>query len=172
MAQVQIHARGNMSVNERDDLVKAVEREILAMNSEHGELRSVYSVTKADIGGRSGGEELAEDVIGTIALEFGDWDKRRKVDAILDDIRTRTAPIPGIQIELTKEDGGPGGGKAVALQLTSPDFVALEAAADIVRKKLEIHAWPGRRAGFAARSPASNGSSMSIVPRPRNTASM
>jgi multidrug efflux pump len=137
VAQVQIHARGNMSVNERDDLVKAVEREILAMNSEHRELRSVYSVTKADIGGRSGGEELAEDVIGTIALEFGDWDKRRKVDTILEDIRTRTAPIPGIQIELTKDDGGPGGGKAVALQLTSPDFVALEAAADIVRKKLE-----------------------------------
>ncbi len=137
VAQVQIHARGNMSVNERDDLVKAVEREILAMNSEHRELRSVYSVTKADIGGRSGGEELAEDVIGTIALEFGDWDKRRKVDTILEDIRTRTAPIPGIRIELTKDDGGPGGGKAVALQLTSPNFAALEAAADIVRKKLE-----------------------------------
>ena len=137
VAQVQIHARGNMSVNERDDLVKAVEREILAMNGEHRELRSVYSVTKADIGGRSGGEELAEDVIGTIALEFGDWDKRRNVDTILEDIRTRTAPISGIQIELTKEDGGPGGGKAVALQLTSPDFAALEAAADIVRKKLE-----------------------------------
>ena len=137
VAQVQIHARGNMSVNERDDLVKAVEREILVMNSEHRELRSVYSVTKADIGGRSGGEELAEDVIGTIALEFGDWDKRRKVDTILEDIRTRTAPISGIQIELTKEDGGPGGGKAVALQLTSPDFTALEAAAEIVRKKLE-----------------------------------
>lgn len=137
VAQVQIHARGNMSVNERDDLVKAVEREILAMNSEHRELRSVYSVTKADIGGRSGGEELAEDVIGTIALEFGDWDKRRKVDAILDDIRTRTAPIPGLRIELTKDDGGPGGGKAVALQLTSPDFAALETAADIVRKKLD-----------------------------------
>jgi multidrug efflux pump len=137
VAQVQIHARGNMSVNERDDLVKAVEREILAMNSEHRELRSVYSVTKADIGGRSGGEELAEDVIGTIALEFGDWDKRRKVDTILEDIRARTAPIPGLQIELTKDDGGPGGGKAVALQLTSPDFVALEAAANIVRKKLE-----------------------------------
>ena len=137
VAQVQIHARGNMSVNERNDLVKAVEREILAMNSEHKELRSVYSVTKADIGGRSGGEELAEDVIGTIALEFGDWDQRRKVDTILADIRTRTAPIPGIRIELTKDDGGPGGGKAVALQLTSPDFAALEAAADIVRKKLE-----------------------------------
>jgi multidrug efflux pump len=137
VAQVQIHARGNMSVNERDELVKAVEREILTMNSEHRELRSVYSVTKADVGGRSGGEELAEDVIGTIALEFGDWDKRRKVDTILEDIRTRTAPIPGLRIELTKDDGGPGGGKAVALQLTSPDFVALEAAADIVRKKLD-----------------------------------
>ncbi len=64
-----------MSINERDDLVKSVEREVLAINAEHHELRSVYSVTKADVGGRSGGEELAEDVIGTITLEFGDWDK-------------------------------------------------------------------------------------------------
>jgi multidrug efflux pump len=136
-AQVQIHARGNMSVNERDGLVKAVEREILTLDSERPELRSVYSVTKADVGGRSGGEELAEDVIGTITLEFDDWDKRRKVDRILSEIRERTAPIPGIRIELTKEDGGPGAGKAISLQLTSPDFAALEAAADIVRRKLE-----------------------------------
>ena len=50
---------------------------------------------------------------------------------------SRTAPIPGDGVELTKEDGGPGGGKAVSLQLTSPDFAALEAAADIVRKKLK-----------------------------------
>ncbi len=137
LAQVQVHARGNMSVKERDDLVKAVEREILALNSEHHELRSVYSVTRADVGGRSGGQELAEDVIGTIALEFGDWDERRKVDTILSDIRERTAPIPGIRIELTKEEGGPGGGKAVAIQLTSNDFPALESAAEIVRNKLE-----------------------------------
>ncbi|WP_119301288.1 efflux RND transporter permease subunit [Dongia deserti] len=136
-AQVQIHARGNMSVKERDDLVKAVEREILALNSEHHELRSVYSVTRADVGGRSGGQELAEDVIGTIALEFGDWDKRRSVDMILSEIRERTAPIPGIRIELTEEEGGPGGGKPVSIQLTSTDFVALEAATEIVRKKLE-----------------------------------
>lgn len=136
-AQIQIHARGNMSVNERDQLVKAVEREVLAINGEHHEIRSIYSVTKADVGGRSGGEELAEDVIGTITLEFGDWDKRRKVDAILSEIRGRTAPIPGIQIELTKEDGGPGAGKAVSLQLTSADFAALEAAAAIIRTKLE-----------------------------------
>lgn len=136
-AQVQVHARGNMSVNERDNLVKAVEREILAINSKHREMRSIYSVTRADVGGRSGGEELAEDVIGTITLEFDDWDKRRKVDTVLSDIRERTASIPGIQIELTKEEGGPGGGKAVSVQLTSPDFAALEVAADIVRKKLE-----------------------------------
>jgi multidrug efflux pump len=137
VAQVQIHARGNMSVNERDGLVKAVERQVLAINAEHHDLNSIYSVTKADVGGRSGGEELAEDVIGTITLEFADWDQRRKVDTILSDIRDRTAPIPGIRIELTKDEGGPSGGKAVSLQLTSINFAALEKAADLVRKKLD-----------------------------------
>lgn len=136
-AQVQIHARGNMSVAERNDLVKRVEAEILAVNAGGSEIRSVYSVTKADVGGRSGGQELAEDVIGTITLEFGDWDKRRKVDAILSDIRERTAPIPGIQIELAEEEGGPSGGKPIHLQLTASDFAALEQAAASVRAKLE-----------------------------------
>jgi multidrug efflux pump len=136
-AQVQVHARGNMSVAERNDLVKAVEREIITLNTQHHELNSIYSVTKADVGGRSGGEELAEDVIGYVTLEFGDWGKRRAVDTILGDIRERTAVIPGIQVELTKEEGGPSGGKPVSLQLTSTDFVALETAADIVRRKLE-----------------------------------
>ncbi|HEY1384808.1 MAG TPA: efflux RND transporter permease subunit [Dongiaceae bacterium] len=137
VAQVQIHARGNMSINERDALVKAVERQVLAINAEHHDLNSIYSVTKADVGGRSGGEELAEDVIGTITLEFADWDKRRKVDTILSEVRDRTAPIPGIRIELTKDEGGPSGGKAVSLQLTSTNFAALEKAADLVRRKLD-----------------------------------
>lgn len=126
-----------MSVLERDALVKRVETEVLAVNAQHGEIRSVYSVTKADVGGRSGGQELAEDVIGTITLEFGDWDKRRKVDTIVNDIRERVAPIPGIQIQIAEEDGGPGEGKPVHLQLTSVDFAALEQAAAIIRAKLD-----------------------------------
>lgn len=136
-AQVQIHARGNMSVAERHNLVKSVEAEILAVNAGKNEIRSIYGVTKADVGGRSGGQELAEDVIGVITLEFGDWDKRRKVDEILGEVREKTAPIPGIRIELTEEEGGPSGGKPIHLQLTSLDFAALEQAAAIVRAKLE-----------------------------------
>jgi multidrug efflux pump len=136
-AQVQIHARGNMSVSERHDLVKSVEAQILAVNARGNEIRSIYSVTKADVGGRSGGQELAEDVIGMVTLEFGDWDKRRKVDAILGEIREKTAPIPGIQIEVTEEEGGPSGGKPIQIQLTSLDFAALEQAAGLVRQKLE-----------------------------------
>jgi len=136
-AQVQIHARGNMSVSERHDLVKSVEAQILAVNARGSEIRSIYSVTKADVGGRSGGQELAEDVIGMVTLEFGDWDKRRKVDAILGEIREKTAPIPGIQIEVTEEEGGPSGGKPIQIQLTSLDFTALEQAAGLVRQKLE-----------------------------------
>src|SRR5690606_33133702 len=136
-AQVQIHARGNMSVSERHDLVKSVEAQILAVNARGNEIRSIYSVTKADVGGRSGGQELAEDANGMVTLEFGDWDKRRKVDAILGEIREKTAPIPGIQIEVTEEEGGPSGGKPIKIQLTSLDFTALEQAAGLVRQKLE-----------------------------------
>lgn len=112
MASVLIHARGNLSVYEKDALVRDVEEKILDIDG----VKTFYT--------RSGkaaqqGSELAEDVIGQIQLEFKDWDQRRKADAILDDIRQRTAGIAGLHIETQKQEGGPPSGKDVQIQIGS-----------------------------------------------------
>ena len=113
-ALIQVHARGDLSVHEKDAIVRQVEQRVLDME----ELQSVY--------GRSfnsaSGQNMAEDVIGIIQLEFIDWDQRRPAVAILDEMRQRTADIPGIQLEFRKAENGPSEGKPVQIELSARDF--------------------------------------------------
>ncbi|MCG8428591.1 MAG: efflux RND transporter permease subunit, partial [Chromatiales bacterium] len=60
-AQVQVHARGDLSVYEKDAIVRQVEQRILDME----ELRAVYSRSFNS----ASGQDLAEDVIGVVQLE-------------------------------------------------------------------------------------------------------
>jgi multidrug efflux pump len=134
---LQIHARGNLSIDERDSLVREVEDVVQSLQERNREFASVYTVVKAEVGGRAGGQELPEDVIGLITLEFADWNQRRKADAIIEEMRAGTADIAGIEVEIQKDEGGPQSGKQIHLQLSSPDHAALARAAAIVRAKLD-----------------------------------
>ncbi len=132
-AAVQIHARGNLSVDEQDALVAQVERHVLDISDERGEFVSVYT-TSGRIDNR--GEE-AEDIVGTIRIEFADWESRRPASEILDDIRERTADIPGIMIEPRKAEGGPPVGKPIHVELSANDTRLLDPAAALVRAHLD-----------------------------------
>ncbi|MBL4906034.1 MAG: efflux RND transporter permease subunit, partial [Sneathiella sp.] len=111
MALAYIHARGNMSTLEKDELVQAVEHEVLKLN----DFSSVYSKT----GGKSDGQDIAEDVIGVIQMEFKDWQDRRKATVVFDEIRQRTKHIAGITVETRQPDTGPPTGKDIQIQLSS-----------------------------------------------------
>lgn len=123
-AKLQIRARGNLSVHEMDQLVREVESRI----PDTGELKSIYAHSGAE---RNSQE--AEDIVGTISLEFADWDKRRSADAILNDIRDRTGDLAGIFIDRRKQEEGPPVGKPIHLQLTSRDSAKLEPAVEKIR---------------------------------------
>lgn len=110
-AMVNIRARGNLSVYEMDALVRKVEQRILDMQ----EVETFYTRSGINLGG----QEMAEDVIGVIQMEFVDWEQRRPANQILAEIRQRTADVPGIIIETRKQEGGPPVGKPVQLQLAS-----------------------------------------------------
>jgi len=116
-AAIQIHARGNLSIWEQDALIGEVERRILDMD----ELETVY----ARSGSGQGASDQAEDVIGTIQIEFVDWEQRRTADEIFDDIRERTADLAGIIVEPRKQESGPPGGKAIQIEIGSryPDLI-------------------------------------------------
>ena len=118
-AKLQVRARGNLSINEQDGLIREVEARILDMK----EFGSIYGRT-----GDSEQSEESEDIIGTITLEFVDWDKRRKAVEILADVRQRTENLAGIIIDRRKEEAGPPVGKAVQVELSSREPALLESA--------------------------------------------
>ena len=102
-AVVQIRARGNLSIHEQDTLVKEVEARIPRI----GEFDTVYART-----GRESNSQEAEDIIGTITLEFVDWDERRPAATILNEIKERTADLAGAGHRRTEEGGGAAGRQA------------------------------------------------------------
>ncbi|NCF09234.1 MAG: MMPL family transporter [Gammaproteobacteria bacterium] len=109
-AVLHVRARGDLSVVERDRLVREVETRILDMR----EFATIYT--------RSGTQfraEVGEDVIGLIQLEFIDWQRRRPAREILAEVRERTADLAGILIEVRKEESGPPVGKPIQLQFSS-----------------------------------------------------
>ena len=123
-AMLQVRARGNLSVEEKDALVRQVEDRILSMT----EFDSVYTRT-----GQQENSQEAEDIIGTIALELADWQFRRPARAILAEIEQRTADLAGIIVDERQQEHGPPVGKPVQLQLSAPDPRLLAPAVEAVR---------------------------------------
>jgi multidrug efflux pump len=131
-AKLQIKARGNLSVNEQDALVREVELRILAMQEERPEFESIYTRT-----GQPENSQEAEDIIGTISLQFVDWQLRRKADAILAEAQDRTSDIAGIFIDRRKEESGPPTGKPIQIQISSRHPEAIEGAVLKIRSGLD-----------------------------------
>ncbi|MCK4866523.1 MAG: efflux RND transporter permease subunit, partial [Alphaproteobacteria bacterium] len=132
-AMVQIHARGNLSALEQDELVARVEAHVLDIADERGEFITVYTAS----GKREIRSEEAEDVVGTISLDFVEWNQRRPASVILADILTRSVAIPGIIVETKKEEGGPPVGKPIHIELASDDWERLNPVVDQVRAHIE-----------------------------------
>ena len=115
---VDVRARGNLSLAEREDIVRKVEARIFDM----AEIQSIYTATfvKPPSDG-----DTAADVIGRIQLELVNWEQRRSADNILRDIEQRTADMAGIVIETQKKKNGPAGGPPIQLQLTASSREAM-----------------------------------------------
>jgi multidrug efflux pump len=127
-AMVNVHSRGDLSVTERDAIVRQVEARILDMP----EFESVYA--------RSGlrfDDEADEDTIGRIQLRFIDWELRRPAAEILAEVRERTADIAGIVIETQGQESGPPTGKPIQLELRSRRTELLPPAVARIRAAMD-----------------------------------
>jgi multidrug efflux pump len=127
-ATVDIRARGDLSTEEKDRLVRQVEQRVLGMP----EIEFVYAKTGGDNNG-------AEDWIGSLALNYVEWDERRPSDEILAEIRRKTADLVGVIIETRKPDAGPPQGKPVNIEFASRDYELLEPTVSMVAEALERH---------------------------------
>ncbi len=125
---VDIRARGDLSTEERDYLVRQVEERVLGMD----EIRYLYAKTGSS-------DQGAEDQIGSLTLNYVDWKERRPADDILADIRARTADLVGIRIETRKPDPGPPIGKPIRIEFSSRFPEQLNEAVERVRAHMEGH---------------------------------
>ena len=125
-ASVDIRARGDLSTDEKDLLVRQVEAYILGSD----EMESIYAKTGAS------GQGSAEDQIGAISLNFVDWDQRRPADVILQEIRDSVSGLAGITVEARKPQNGPQQGKPISIELASRFPALLEATAATIRDGL------------------------------------
>lgn len=130
-AFLYVHARGNLSVHEKDALVRQVEEAVLEMDG----IESLYVKT----GKNAADREAPEDVVGSVGIDFTDWETRRPARDILEDIRERTrAPeFAGITVEVREQEQGPPVGKPIQVQVTGIDKDALYATAAKLRAGME-----------------------------------
>ncbi|RBW50187.1 efflux RND transporter permease subunit [Marinobacter sp. F3R11] len=126
-AQVQIRARGDLSVYERDAIVRQVEGRLQGMP----EVKAVYARSML-----SASTQMAPDVIGVLQFQFTDWFSRRRASAILEDFMARTEDIPGIELEFRKQENGPAGGKPIELQISSRESSRLNGYVDQIESQM------------------------------------
>ncbi len=133
-ATVYVMARGNLSVQGSDALVRQVENRLIGIKG----IRAI-DVRDGKLGG-GGRNAPPNDTIGRIQLEFVDYAGEKKLGLngmdIVGEIRRRLGETPGVLTELRLPEGGPPQGKDVQVQLRSEDTVALNKAADIIRAHL------------------------------------
>ncbi|MGV6872714.1 efflux RND transporter permease subunit [Pseudochelatococcus sp. B33] len=131
---VQVRARGNLSITEKDRLVREVETRLAGMP----ELETIYARAGE---GQRGSDEVTEDTVGAIQFEFVDWRVRRKAHEILAEIREKTSDIPGVIIEVNEPRAGPPTGKPITLEIAGTDpaaiFATARQAAGILRARAD-----------------------------------
>ena len=122
-AIVHVRGRGNLSVSEKDQLVREVESRVLDVEG----LAAVFSFTgKSSL--RSPGGDGPKDAIGQIQVELKPWGQRPSGHAIIAEIERRIADVPGVLTELALQREGPQQGKPIQLRIESNDWDTLLAA--------------------------------------------
>ena len=130
--QVIIHGRGNLSLDEKNRFIGQVEKHVLGYPG----LSTIYTRVGEQPRGSS---EITEDTIGVIQFQFADWKTRPPAHEIMNDLRARTADIPGILVEVTAPRAGPPTGKPIQVQIGALNPDMLPTAAKKVTELLARH---------------------------------
>ena len=135
-AIVFVSARGNLAAEEELKLVTRVEDIILNTSG----IKAVFTTTGKGGGGPelgSGVSDAPADQISMITVELTDYNTRRAGDYILEEIRQKVAPLPGIKVEVRKREDGPPTGKDIRLQISGSDRLKVEKTTGQVREHLD-----------------------------------
>ncbi len=134
-AIAHVRARGNLSVNEKDRLVRMVEQEIIGTKG----VEAVFAFTGP--GGFTNADGLGDskpsDTIGGIQIELASWDKRRSGKIIVNEINQKLKDLPGVKAQISEQIRGPSSPKPIFIRVSGSERNKLLKATEIIRKKLD-----------------------------------
>ncbi|MAH78430.1 MAG: MFS transporter [Rickettsiales bacterium] len=133
-AEVVIHARGNLSIFDKDKIVKKVENIVLKNEF----IRNSYSKSGIMKGNANKG---AEDIIGTIKIEFINWKKRPKAKFLINELLSECNKIAGIKVEIIEKKDGPPKDKDVELEISNYNKGELEKDSKFILDYLKNKTW-------------------------------
>jgi len=125
--QLQVRARGDLSVYEKDRLLQRIEARL----NHYPEIESMYARSFA-----MPSMQMGSDVIGILQFRLIDWHERRDSSAIIQTMRDLTADIHGIELEFRAQDMGPGQGKPVELLVSADHPELAEQAVELIRQQM------------------------------------
>ncbi|MDH5977281.1 efflux RND transporter permease subunit [Vibrio splendidus] len=114
---VKVRSHGDLSIQEKDVIMRDIE--LMMLN--HDEFDTVYT--------RTGGD----DQIGLISITPVDWQYRRSVKAIIEELKVHTDQYAGVEIEYKFPDAGPPVENDLVIELAAKTPEQLNQAAKIVR---------------------------------------
>ncbi|PXW67772.1 multidrug efflux pump [Loktanella sp. PT4BL] len=138
-AIVYVRARGNLSLEEKDALVRQAEDIVLA---HHGVITAFAFAGDGGLNTDASGASTPSDTIGQVQLETIPWEDRAGIaeldgDVVLAELQEQLNTIPGIETEILAQSRGPASGKPVHLRLKSDNWDDLIAATNIARAQFE-----------------------------------
>ncbi len=138
-AIVYVLARGNLSLNEKDDLLRQAEQVVL----DHPGIATAFAFAgEGGLDSNTGGSQAPKDLVGQVQLETIPWEDRALQpeldgDIVIAELTEQLSAIPGIRIEVLSLDRGPASGKPVHLRFKSDSFVDLVTATSMARDQFE-----------------------------------
>jgi multidrug efflux pump len=153
-AIVYVRARGNLSIEEQDALVRQVEEIVLQAEG----VSDVFAFAgDGGLNNNTGGAAAPADTIGQVQMDLVAWDERPTItqwqpilfglaqwpvtqvdpawdgNAITERLQLELDRLPGIETEIFEASQGPATGKPINLRLSGNDWDELQAATRIAR---------------------------------------
>ncbi|NOR31677.1 MAG: AcrB/AcrD/AcrF family protein [Sulfitobacter sp.] len=138
-AIVYVLARGNLSLTEKDAIMKQAEEIVL---DHPGVLTAFAFAGEGGLDSNTGGAQAPKDSIGQIQLETIPWEDRAlrpelDGDLVIAELTEELGQIPGIKIEILAQARGPASAKPVHLRLKANDFDDLIVATELARTQFD-----------------------------------
>ncbi|SFS43952.1 multidrug efflux pump [Sulfitobacter marinus] len=134
-AIVYVLARGNLSLTEKDTIMKQAEEIVLR---HPGILTAFAFAGEGGLNSNTGGAQTPKDSIGQVQFETIPWEDRAlrpdlDGDLVISELTEELSQIPGIKIEILAQARGPASAKPVHLRLKGNDFDDLITATALAR---------------------------------------